>query len=87
MATTITNLRKLFCYGVKRDHYEKNIGTREFSERLALDCFNNTFSADTETPEKNIPPIDEVDDGETVYTCRALNFYSSTSISTEVRNI
>ena len=28
---------KLFCYGVKRDHYEKLIGIRELSERLAQD--------------------------------------------------
>ena len=28
MGMTITNFRKLFCYGVKRDHYEKLIGIR-----------------------------------------------------------
>ena len=35
MGTTITNFWKLFHYGVKIDHYEKMIGIREFSERLA----------------------------------------------------
>ena len=39
---TIANGWKLFRYGVKRDHYEKLISTREFSEQLAQDFFNNT---------------------------------------------
>ena len=62
MGMTITNYWKLFCYGVKRDHYDKLIGIREFSERLAQDCFNNNFSSDSGTPAKNIPLLDEVDD-------------------------
>ena len=62
MGMTITNGRKLFLYGVKRDHYDQLIGIREFSERLAQDCFNNNFSSDRGTPEKNIPPLAEVDD-------------------------
>ena len=74
MGTNITNCWKLFCYGVKRDNYNKLIGIREFSERLAQYCFNNKFSPDRGTPAKNIPPLDEVDDGYTVYTCRALHF-------------
>ena len=61
MGTTITNLWKLFRYGVKRYHYEKLIGIRAFSEQLALDFFKNTFSTDTGTPAKKIPPLDEVD--------------------------
>ena len=32
MGTKITNCWKLFCYGIKRDHYDKFIGIREFSE-------------------------------------------------------
>ena len=71
---TITNSWKLFCCGVKRDHYEKLIAIREFSKRLAQDCLNNKFSPDRGTPEKNIPPLDEVDDGDTFSTCRALQF-------------
>ena len=46
---TIINCWKIFCYGVKRYHYEKLIGIRELLERLALDLFNNTFSIDTGT--------------------------------------
>ena len=30
------------------------ISTREFSEQLALDCFNDTFTADTGNPKKNL---------------------------------
>ena len=79
MGMTITNFWKLFCYGVKRNHYEKLIVIREFSERLDLDCFNSTFSTDTGNPEKNMPTLDEVDEVETVSTCRALRFYRSIS--------
>ena len=86
MGITITNFWKLFCFGVKRDHYDKLIGIREFLERLAFNCFNNTFSTDTGIPEKNIPLLDEIDDGETVSTCRSIHFsstvYHSTHIST-----
>ena len=56
MGITITNFWKLFHYGVKRDQYEKLIGIRELSERLAQDCFNNKLSPNKGTPEKNIPP-------------------------------
>ena len=66
MGMTINNGCKLFRYGVKRDRYEKLIGIREFSERLAQDCFNNPFSPDRGTPEKNIPPLDEVNGGDKV---------------------
>ena len=68
MVMNITNFWKLFCYGVKRDHYKKLIGIREFSEQLAQDCFNNNFSPDRGTPAKNIPPLDEVDNGDKVST-------------------
>ena len=71
MGLNITNLWKLFCYGVKRYHYEKLVGIREFLEKLALDCFNNTFSTDIRNPTKNIPLLDDIDGGETVYTCGA----------------
>ena len=59
---------------------------REFSERLSQDCFNNKFSSDRGTPAKNIPPLDEVYDEDTVYTCRSLKFstsiYPSAAVST-----
>ena len=68
MGMNINNLWKLFRYGVKRDHYEKFIGIRELLEQLAQYCFNNPFSPDSGTPERNIPALDEVDDGDTVST-------------------
>ena len=33
---TITNCWNLFCYGVKRHHFNKSISIREFSEQLLL---------------------------------------------------
>ena len=87
MVMTITNCWELFHYGVKRDHYDKLIGIREFLEQLAQYCFNNNFSPDRGTPENNTPPLDEADDGETVSTCRALNFSSFISPSASVRTI
>ena len=56
-------------------------------ERLALDCFNSPFSDDTGTPVKSIPPLDEVDEVETVSTCGALHFSSYAYPSAEVRTI
>ena len=48
------------------------MGIRELSESLDLDFLNNHFITDTGNPKK--PLIHKVDDGETAYTCRALNF-------------
>ena len=76
MGMTMTNFWKLFRYGVKRDHYDKLIGIREFSERLSQDCFNNPFSTDRGTLANNIPPLNEVDDGDAVSTFRELHFSS-----------
>ena len=36
MGMTITNCWKLFCYGVKRNHFNKSISIRKFSEKLLL---------------------------------------------------
>ena len=36
MEMNINNGWKMFCYGVKRDHYDKFIGIREFSEKSLL---------------------------------------------------
>ena len=83
----ITNNWKLFRYWVKRDHYEKLIRIREFLERPAQYCFNNNFSPDRGTPEKNITTLDEVNDGYTVSTCREINLYSCISPSAAVINI
>ena len=87
MGMNITNFWKLFHNWVRREHYGKLIGIREFSERLAQDFFNNPFSPDIGTPEKNIPPLDEVDYGDTVSTCCALTFFSCISPSAAVRTI
>ena len=76
MGIAITNFWKIFIYGVKIDKNENFIVIRELLEQLALDCFNNPFSADSGTPAKNIPLLDEVDGGETVSTLRAIHFYS-----------
>ena len=56
-------------------------------KRLALDCFNNILQLILGIRKENIPLLDEVDDGETVSTCRALHFSSSASLSTEVSTI
>ena len=37
---TITNFWNCFRHGVKREHYDKFIGIREFLERLAQDCYD-----------------------------------------------
>ena len=87
MGMTITNSWKLFRYGVKREHYDKLIDIREFSEQLAQDCFNNKFSPDRGTPSNNIPPLDQVDDGYIVSTCRVLQSSSCISPSAAVITI
>ena len=87
MGMTITNCWKLFRYGVKRDHYNKFIGNREFLELITVDCFNNNFTTDAETPAKNIPLLDDIDNGGTVYTCRRLNYSSSSPRYSEISTI
>ena len=81
MEMNMTNCWKLFWYGVKRDHYDKFVGIRELSEGLAQDCFNNNFSPDRWTPAKNIPPLDDFSDVDTVSTCCALQCSSCISLS------
>ena len=87
MRRTIKSGWKIFCYGVKREHYSKSISIREFLERLSLDCFDNPFLTYTETFVKNIPLLDEVDDEETVATCRCIYFFTSLSTSTQSSSI
>ena len=84
---TISNFWKLFCYGVKRDHYDKLIGIREFSEIIAQYFFNNKFSYDRGNLKNNVPPLDKVDDEDTVSTCRSLQFSTSISPSAAVSTI
>ena len=57
MVMTITNLRKPFSYGVKIDHYENFIDIQEFSERLSLDCFNNTFQMMLGSQKRTYNPL------------------------------
>ena len=87
MEIAITNLWKLFHYGIKRDDYEKLIGIREFSERLSLDCFKNIFQIILGPQKKNMPPLDKVNERETVSTFRAPHLSSSISSSTDVNTI
>ena len=49
--------------------------------------FINTFSIDSGTPANNIPPLDEVDDVDTVPTFRAPHFYNCISPSAASRTI
>ena len=84
---TITNFWKLFRYGVKRDHHDKSIGIREFSERIAVHCFKNNFTTDTWTTAKNIPYIDEIYNEGTVSTCWRLNYSSSSPRNSEISTI
>ena len=55
--------------------------------QLDLDCSNNTFTTDTGTLAKNIPLLDDFDDGEEVPTFRSTNFSISISRSTQVSTI
>ena len=87
MGITIINCWKLFRYGVKRYHYDKLVGIRELLERISQDFFNNKLSSDIGTPANNIPPLDEVDDGDTLSNCRALQFSSCISPSAAVGTI
>ena len=61
MGMKITNFWKLFCCRINMEHYKKFIVIREFSERLAMDCFSNPFTTYTGTPANNIPSLNEID--------------------------
>ena len=87
MGVRITNYWKLFRYGVKRDHYNKFIGIREFLEIIDADCFNTPFTTDTGTPEKKIPSLDDIDKKGTVSTYLSLNYYSSSPCNSEISTI
>ena len=54
MGVTITNCWKLFCYGMKREHYDKLIRIRDFLELIDMDCFSNQLTTDTGNLEKYI---------------------------------
>ena len=76
MGMTITNFWKMFRSGVIRYHHDKLIGIRIFSEIISLDFFNNIFTIDTGTPEKNITPLDDIYKGQTVSNFCALHVSS-----------
>ena len=54
---------------------------------MADDFFNNTFKIDTGTPEKNITPLDDIDNDGTVSTCRSLNYSISSPCSSDISTI
>ena len=74
MGMTITNFWGIFCYGVKRENDDKFVVRREFSEQLALECFNNIFLTDNGTIDENMPLLDEVNDEDPVVTHRHIYF-------------
>ena len=76
MSMKITSCSKIFFNGVKRDHYDKFIGIREFLEQIAMDCFSNYVTIDTGTLKKIIPFLDKIDNEVTVSTCRNLKHFS-----------
>ena len=84
---TITNFWKLFRYGVKREHYDKFIGIRELLEQIAVDSRSNNFKTYIGNPTKKIPPLDEIDNKGTVYTCRRFNYSSSSPHNSYIRTI
>ena len=84
---TITNCWKLFCYGVKRNHFNKSISIRELSEKIAVDWFNNPFTTDTGTPAKNIPSPHDIDIEGTVSTFWSLKYPSSYPYNSEISTI
>ena len=73
MGINITNFWKLFCYGVKRDHYENFISIRELSQQLSQDFFKNDFSPYVGTPAKNTTPLEDVIYGYIASTFRSLH--------------
>ena len=87
MGMHITNWWNFCCCGVKRYHYDKLIGIRELSECLSLYCFNNIFSTDNRILSKNIPTLDEVNEGYTVSIFRAIHFSGYISPYAVVRTI
>ena len=87
MGMDITIIWEIFCFDFNRDHYEKLIGIREFSELIYIDCFDGPFTTYTGTPEKYLPLLDDGDEGETVSTRRAIYFHSSSYPSTQGRTI
>ena len=87
MGMRINNCWELFHYGVNRDHYDKFIGIREFLERFDMECFSNSFTTYTGTPEKNIHYLGEIDNRVTLSTCHRLDYSSSSPRNSEIIKI
>ena len=87
MGMTITNCWKLFCYGVKRDHYDKIIGVRELSEQIAVYCFGNTVITYKVTLSNIIPYLGDIDNEGIVYTYWGLNYSISSPRNSEISTI
>ena len=80
MGMTFKIFWEIFCYGVKREHYEKLIAIGSFLDLIALDLFGNYFSIDNGTPGGNIHLLDEVNDVDPVSTHNHINFCTSVSL-------
>ena len=81
----LTKWWKIFCCGVKIEHCYKDIGIREYSEKLSHYCFQNAFSTATGTLANNLPLFDDVDDKELVGYFHCTGF--STSLSSDAHDI
>ena len=71
---TLRNFWEIFCYRIKREHYEKFIGVREFLGQLSPNCFDNPFSTDTRTPDKNLPLLGGFKNEDPVTNRRRIDF-------------
>ena len=52
-----------------------------------MDCFSNNFTSYTGTPSNNIPYLGGIDNKGTVYTCRSLNYSSSSPHNSDISTI
>ena len=70
----LTNVWKIFGYGVKREHYEKFIRIGELLERFSHDLFKNPFSAYTGTTAKTTSILDRLNREEPTATLCCTDF-------------
>ena len=80
---TLTHFWKLLHYRVKIEHYCKEIGTREYLERVAHKCYHNPFPTETGTPAKNMSLLDAVGGEEPVAIHCCLDFTTSLSCAAQ----
>ena len=58
-----------------------------FSEQIAVDCFNNTFTTYTGMPANNIPSLDDINNKGTVCICQRISYSSSSPRNSEISSI